>query len=169
MVSETIETQINDQIQAEIYSSYLYLQMSAWLDEQGLKGMSRWMDIQTQEEWVHAMKLYRYLLERGGTVVFQAIQAPPSTWASPLAAFQQALEHERMVTGRINALVDLAIEERDHATRSVLQWFVDEQVEEESNAEENVRLLTMSDGNPQATFMIDQQMLGRPEMTPPVV
>jgi len=169
MVSETIQTQINDQIQAEIYSSYLYLQMSAWLDEQGLKGMSRWMDIQTQEEWVHAMKLYRYLLERGGNVVFQAIQAPPSTWPSPLAAFQQALEHERMVTGRINALVDLAIEERDHATRSLLEWFVDEQVEEESNAEENVRLLTMSDGNPQATFMIDHQMLGRPEMTPPVV
>lgn len=169
MVSETIQTQINDQIQAEFYSSYLYLQMSAWLDEQGLKGMSHWMDIQAQEEWSHGMKFYRYLLERGGTVAFQAIQAPPTTWASPLAAFQQALEHERMVTGRINALVDLTIDERDHATRSLLQWFVDEQVEEESNAEENVRLLTMSDGNPQATFMIDRQLMGRPEMTPQVV
>ena len=169
MISETIQTQINDQIQAEFYSSYLYLQMSAWLDEQGLKGMSHWMDIQAQEEWTHGMKFYRYLLERGGTVSFQAIQAPPTTWASPLEAFQQALEHERMVTGRINALVDLTIDERDHATRSLLQWFVDEQVEEESNAEENVRLLTMSDGNPQATFMIDRQLMGRPEMTPQVV
>jgi ferritin len=167
MLRQTIQDALNDQIQAETYSAYLYLSMAAWLDSKSLKGMSHWMRIQTQEENFHAEKLFNYILERGGTVTLQALDAPTAEWASPLAAFQAALAHEEYITGRINALMDLAIAESDHATKSMLQWFVDEQVEEEANASDNVANLTLAADSPQALLMVDKEMAAR-VFTPPV-
>ena len=130
---EKIVKAINDQVNFELYSSYIYLSMSSYLRSLNLNGFANWMEIQVQEEVAHAMKLYNFLHERGGNVELEAIKKPKVRWNSPLEAFEDAYAHEQIVTGRINNLVDLALEEKDHATNAHLQWFVNEQVEEESN------------------------------------
>ena len=124
---------INEQIKWELYSSYLYLSMSAWYDSIGRGGFANWERIQAMEERDHAMKLYDYVLSRGGIIELQAIEAPPSLWESPEKAFEFQYQHEQSVTAKINNLVEIAHEEHDHATYHLLQWFVDEQVEEEFN------------------------------------
>ena len=129
-----MEEALNRQLNRELYSSYLYLGMSAYFESVNFKGFASWMMIQSNEERGHAMKIYEYILARQGKVVLDAIEAPKAKWSSAGKIFEEVYAHEQKVTGMINALVDLAIKEKDHATFEMLQWFVKEQVEEEANA-----------------------------------
>ena len=158
MLSKQMESALNDQINAEMYSAYLYLAMSAYFQSTNLSGFANWMKIQTQEEMVHAMKFYDYINERGGRVDLQAIEAPPKDWKSPLDVFDATLLHEQKVTSLINNLVDIAIEERDHATNIFLQWFVSEQVEEEDTANEMLQKIKLMGDAPGGMFMLDNEM-----------
>jgi ferritin len=166
-MDKKMQKAINDQINFELYSSYIYLSMSSYLKSLNLNGFANWMEIQVQEEVFHAMKMYNFLHERGGSVEFQEVPKPKKEWDSPLAAFQNALEHEKIVTGRINDLVDLALELRDHATNAHLQWFISEQVEEESNVLGIVQQIKLSEGSPNGLFMLDRE-LGQRVFTPPI-
>jgi len=154
---------INDQIKWELYSSYLYLSMSAWYDSIGLRGFANWERIQAMEERDHAMKFYDYVLSRGGIIELQAIDAPPSLWESPEMAFEFQYEHEQSVTAKINNLVEIAHEEHDHATYNLLQWFVDEQVEEEENARTILEKLNMvsDETGMSVLFMVDKDLAAR--------
>ena len=136
MVNEKMEAALNAQINAEIYSGYLYLSMASYFEDIDLAGFANWMRVQASEELEHGMKIYDYVIRRGASVTLEAIEKPQTEWDSPLAAFEHVLSHEKTVTGLINNLVDLAIAEKDHATNNFLQWFVEEQVEEEENAME---------------------------------
>ena len=166
MLSEKMLKALNQQINAELYSSYLYLSMSAYFQSTNLGGFANWMRAQTQEELTHAMKIYDYVKERGNRVVLKQVEEPPSEWSSPLAAFQQAYQHEQKVTGMINKLVNLAVEESDHASNIFLQWFVSEQVEEEASADEVVQRLKLMGDAGGGMFMIDPE-LGQRTFTPP--
>ncbi|MGD8237137.1 MAG: ferritin [Armatimonadota bacterium] len=166
MIDPKMQDAINGQINAELYSSYLYLAMSAYFEDKSLGGFANWMRVQAQEEDMHAMKLYTYLAERGGRVLLKAIEEPPSEWDSPLAVFEATYEHEQKVTSLINALVDLARELSDHATESFLRWFVDEQVEEEQSADDIVQKLRLMEGFKGGLFMLDRE-LGQRVFTPP--
>ena len=161
MLKERIEKALNDQINAEIFSAYLYLSMSASFSEMNFSGFAQWMKVQASEEMVHAMKIYDFVIERGGRVTLAQIDAPETTWESPLAAFEAALKHEQYITGRINDLVDIAIEEKDHASNIFLQWFVSEQVEEEASADEIVQKLKLVGNQGNAIFMLDRELGSR--------
>ncbi len=166
MISEKMQQALLKQVNWELYSAYLYLSMSAHFSHTGLPGFANWMRVQAQEEQVHALKIYDYVLARGGAVHLLEIAAPPSSWASPEIVFEETYAHEQKVTGLINGLVSLAIEEKDYATRNMLQWFVDEQVEEEDNASAlltSIRLVGM-DGN--GLYMLDKE-LGARVFNPP--
>jgi ferritin len=167
MLSQKMESALNAQINAEYYSSYLYLSMAAHCRAINLEGFAQWLRIQADEEMIHAMKIYDFVLERGGRVVLTAVEAPPSEWKSPLAVFEATLEHEQHVTSRINKLVDLAIADSDHATNAFLQWFVNEQVEEEANADAVARKLKLMADAPGGLFMLDQQLGQRPPAAAP--
>ncbi len=166
MMSKKMEKALNEQINAEAYSAYLYLAMAAYFEAENLPGLASWMRIQTQEETAHALKFFDFVNERRGRVVLKAIDQPQKEWKSPLAAFEAAFEHEQLVTGRINDLVNLAVEEKDHATGAFLQWFVNEQVEEETSVDRIVQMLKMAEKAPGAMFMIDRE-LGQRTFTPP--
>jgi len=166
MIDQRMQEALNKQINAEIYSAYLYLSMSAHFQSVNLAGFANWMRVQWQEELAHALKFYDYVNERGGRVVLQAVEAPPSAWDSPLALFEHVYQHEQKVTGMINKLVDLAVEIRDHATNNVLQWFVAEQVEEEASADEVVQKLKLVGDDPSALFMIDRELAQRVFVAP---
>jgi len=166
MLSEKMLKALNKQLNAELYSSYLYLSMSAYFQSINLGGFANWMRVQTQEELTHAMKIYDYVNERGDRVALKQVEEPPSEWSSPLAAFQQAYQHEQKVTGMINELVNLAVEEGDHATNIFLQWFVSEQVEEEASADEIVQKLKLVGDDGGGIFMIDRELAQR-RFTPP--
>ena len=166
MVKKKIEAALNKQLNAELYSSYLYLSMSAYFQSINLPGFANWMRVQTQEELVHAMKFYDFINERGGRVTLQKIDSPPTKWASPLNAFESAYKHEQKVTGLINDLVNLAVGEKDHATNIFLQWFVTEQVEEEASADEVVQKLKLVGKDSGGLFMLDGEM-GQRVFTPP--
>ena len=158
MISKTMETAINDQMQKEFYSSYLYLAMSAYLESKNLCGMAHWMDVQSSEERGHAMKFMKYLQDRSGAVKLGAIEQPPAKWKSPMEAFEQSLGHERMITASIGKINDLAAKENDPATQVMLQWFISEQVEEEKNAELNVQQFKMIEAHETAVYILDHQM-----------
>ena len=166
MLKEKIQKALNQQVNAELYSSYLYLAMAAYFETINLKGFANWMRVQTQEELVHAMKFYDFIIERGGKAVLSSIEGPPTEWASPLAVFEQAYEHEQKVTGLINSLVDLSIAEQDHATNNFLQWFVAEQVEEEASADEVVQKIKLMGDASGGLFMLDRELAQR-VFTPP--
>lgn len=166
MLNKKIEDALNGQLNAEFYSAYLYLSMAAYLESLSLPGFSNWMRIQFQEEQFHAMKFYDYIIERGGKVTLKAIEAPQSEWDCPQGVFDATLKHEQKVTGLINELVNLAIEEKDHATNKFLQWFVGEQVEEEDNASTILGQLKLIKDSPQALFIMDKEM-GQRVFTPP--
>ena len=166
MLNKKMEAAMNDQIVAELFSSYLYLSMSAHFAATGLDGMANWMRVQAQEEVVHGMKFYDFIIERGGRVTLGAIDQPDNEWSSPLAIFEAAYDHELKVTARINALVDLAAEEKDHASSIFLEWFVNEQVEEEASADAVVQKLRMFAEAPQALYMLDKE-LGARVFVPP--
>lgn len=158
MIKEKIEEALNEQINEEFYSAYLYLSAAAYFDEQGLDGFENWMRLQAQEEVDHAMRFFDYIEERGGRVELENIEKPKIDWGSPLEAFEDALEHEQHITKKINELADLAEEENDRATMNMLQWFIDEQVEEEDSTEEVVQKLKMIDDSPSALMMMDSKL-----------
>ncbi len=158
MIDTEIEEEINRQINEEMYSAYLYLSMSAHFESLGLKGFANWMYVQYQEEMDHAMKFYRYLHERGGKVRLYALKEPPHEWKSPLHAFEETLKHERHITERINFLVDLAERKKDRATFNMLQWYIDEQVEEEANDEEIIARLKLIGESAQGLLMLDSEL-----------
>lgn len=134
VLSKKMEEALNKQINAELYSAYLYLAMAAYFESANLSGFAKWMEIQAEEEKQHAMKLYHYIVERGGRVVLDAIQKPQSEWKSPLDVFEAVYAHEQHVTSLIYNLADIARQEKDYATEVMLHWFIKEQVEEEANA-----------------------------------
>lgn len=158
MIGSKMEAALNAQIKEEMYSSYLYLAMAAYFNSIDLPGFSSWMRVQAKEEEAHAMKLFDFIQERGGRVVLVAMKEPTKEWASPLAAFEAALAHERHITGRIDKLVDLARAGKDHATEVFLQWFVKEQVEEEASADAIVRRLGMIGESKNGLLMMDHQL-----------
>jgi ferritin len=161
MLSKRMEEALNEQINAEFESAYLYLSMATWFEEKNLDGMANWMMIQFQEEQTHALKFYNYVNERGGRVLLKPIEGPKTEWDGILQVFEETLKHEQLVTSLINNLVNIAIEEKDHATNSMLQWFVNEQVEEEANADKIINQLKMIGDHPQGIFMIDREMASR--------
>jgi ferritin len=161
MISKALQDALNEQIKNELYSAYLYLSMSAYFERTNLPGSARWMRLQSQEEVSHAMKFFDHLNDRGGSVVLQAIDQPPSEFKSPLEMFQQALAHEQKVTGMINKLYALAVKENDYPAQVELQWFVTEQVEEEKNATEIVEQLKMVGEHGPSLLMIDRQLGAR--------
>ncbi len=161
MLKERIEKALNDQVNAEIFSAYLYLSMSSCFAAMNFSGFAQWMKVQAMEEMSHAMKIYDFIIERGGRVTLAQIDAPETAWESPLAAFEAAYKHEQYITSRINDLVDMAIEERDHATNIFLQWFVSEQVEEEASADEIVQKLKLVGDQGNAIFMLDRELGSR--------
>jgi len=167
MIKEKIQEALNQQLNAELFSSYLYLSMAAYFESINLKGFANWMRVQTQEELVHAMKFYNFIIERGGKAVLSAIEGPPTQWKSPLAVFEHAYKHEQKVTGLINNLVDLSIAEQDHATNNFLQWFVAEQVEEEASADEVVQKIKLMGDATGGLFMLDQELAQRVFTPPP--
>jgi len=166
MIKEKMQEALNQQLNAELYSSYLYLSMAAYFESINLKGFASWMRVQTQEELVHAMKFYDFIIERGGKVLLSSIEGPPTEWVSPLAIFEHAYEHEQKVTGLINKLVDLSAAEQDHATSNFLQWFVAEQVEEEASADEVVQKIKLMGDASGGLFMLDRELAQR-VFTPP--
>lgn len=166
MLSEKMEKALNDQIMWELYSSYLYLSMSAHFLSVNLAGFANWMRVQAQEELLHAIKFYDFVNERGGRVVLQTVKAPPSEWTTPVSVFEDTLKHERQVTKRINDLVDVALKEKDHATNIFLQWFVTEQVEEEASVKEILEKLKLLGDARGGLFMLDRELAQR-VFTPP--
>jgi ferritin len=160
-LNKNIEKAFNEQLTREFYSSYLYWSMAAYFNSINLNGMAQWMNMQSGEEKMHAQKFYDFILSRGGVVELGAIDKPPVKWDSPLAAFEDALKHEQFITKNIHDLVELSMKEKDHAASSFLQWFVDEQVEEEDTTGEVVEKLKMIDNAPGALFMYDSVLGGR--------
>lgn len=161
MVSENMEKALNGQLNAELYSGYLYLSMAAYFEDEDLAGFSNWMRVQAQEELDHGMKFYDYIIRRGASVTLTAIEAPQTKWDSPLDAFENVLSHEQYVTSLINNLVNLAIEEKDHATNNFLQWFVEEQVEEEENASELLAKIKLANGDNRLIYELNKELATR--------
>ena len=166
MLSQKMQSALNAQINAEMWSAYLYLSMSMAAADKGLKGVANWFAIQFKEEQDHAQIFINYVLSRGGRVLLEPIAAVDTEWESALAMFEQTLSHEQKVTSLINDLYNLAIEEKDHATRSMLTWFVDEQVEEEDSARDIIDQLRMIECNKLGLYMIDKEMAARVYSTP---
>jgi len=168
MLSGKMLKEINQQINEETYSMYIYEAMAADLEYKGYKGMATWMRVQAREEKIHADIFYNYILERQGRVELEAIAKPPSTWDSPLAVFQGAYEHEQHITGRINHMMKVARDENDNATAQMLHWFVEEQVEEEANTSEAVQQLDIVKGDGRGVLMLDREMGARVFAVPPL-
>jgi ferritin len=157
-IKDKVATAINKQINAEFYSSYLYLAMAAYFEAKNWLGFSHWMKIQSQEENTHGMKFYGYVLERGGEVALADIKAAATDWKTPLNVFEAVYEHELKVTALINDLLKLARQEGDAATESLLKWFIDEQVEEEAHAKQIVDKLKMIKDSANGLFMLDHEL-----------
>ncbi len=166
MINEKLEKAFNDQINKELYSEYLYLSMQAYFERLNLKGFVNWMSVQVQEEHAHALGMFDYLNQRGGTVELEAIDKPETDWASPLAVFEQVLEHEEFVTSRINALMDVAEETKDRAAMSFLNWYLKEQVEEEDNVGNVLATLRLIGDDKKALLMLDKDLAARTFMQP---
>ena len=158
MLSDKMNSALNEQINGEMFSSYLYLSMSGWFESKGLSGFASWMRVQVQEETFHSEKFFDFINERGGRVVLDAIEKPKAEWKSPLDVFEESLGHEEMISGLINNLVDLALTEKDHASNNFLQWFVAEQVEEEATAGAVVDRLRLIQDDSAGLFALDLEM-----------
>lgn len=158
MIGNKMQAAINEQINKELFSSYLYLSMVAYFEGKNLPGFAHWMRIQEGEEREHAMKFYDFILERGGEVSLKAIAAPKAQWASPLQAFEEAAAHEAMISASINSLYETALAEKDYPAQVMLQWFITEQVEEEKNAAEIVASLKMIEAHETAVLQLDHQL-----------
>jgi len=169
MISEKMQEALNEQVNKEFYSAYMYLAMSAYCETLGLPGFAYWMRMQYEEESIHVTKMFDYILDQGGTVHLKMIEEPAREYGTPLEVFEKTLEHEQYVTGLIHKLMDLAVEERDYASQTFLQWYVTEQVEEESNVNNVVAPLRMLDGDKGGLMMIDQKLAMRKTPVAPVV
>ncbi len=166
MLKKPIEVALNQQINAEFHSAYLYLSMSSYFQSIGMAGCANWMKVQYQEELAHATHFFDYVLERGGRVTLTPIGEVDVDFKSVLHVFEETLTHEVKVTGLINNLMDISIRESDHATKSFLQWFVDEQVEEEANVEQILNNLKLINGEGQGLLMMDREMQTRVYVNP---
>ncbi|WP_138431215.1 ferritin [Fodinibius saliphilus] len=161
MIKQKVQDEINDQIQAEFQSAWLYLAYAAWFEDKNLEGFAHWMRLQWQEEQAHGMKFYNHMLSRGGKVELQELDKPIADAENSEEVFEKVLEHERYITKRIHSLYDLAKDEGDYPLQTLLHWFIDEQVEEEENAERILeRLKLMGDDNA-SLYMLDQELAGR--------
>ncbi len=161
MISEKMQNAFLDQINKEFYSEYLYLSMKAYFLSLNLNGFANWMDVQVQEEHAHGMGMYDYVIERGGVVTLDAIEKPESKWASPLDCFRAVLTHEEFVTSRINALMDVAEEEKDRAATIFLNWYLKEQVEEEASVGGVLAQLEMIGDDKSGLFALDKELATR--------
>lgn len=168
MLSEKMQAALNKQINAEYYSSYLYLSMASYAESLNLAGVAHWFRMQAEEELIHMHKFFNYVCERGGRVTLTAIDAPETEWDSLVAVFEQTFSHEQHVTSLINSLVDLSLEEKDHATNNMLQWFIAEQVEEEASADAILQQLKLMKDAPGGIFMLDRELSGRAAPSTPV-
>lgn len=168
MLTKKVHEALNNQINEEFYSSYLYLSMAAHFDSINLKGFANWMRVQVQEENFHATRFFDYVLSRQGKVTLKTIEAPANTWKSPLAIFEAAYAHEQKISGLINKLAAIAQSENDFATGVLLQWFITEQVEEESNVDSVVQQLKLIDKDTSGLFMLDRELATR-VFVPPTV
>ena len=157
---------LNSQLNAEMYSAYLYLSMGTYFEDLDLSGFANWMRVQAQEEMTHAMKIHDFIIQRGDRVTLTRIEAPPTEWESPVKAFEHVYKHEQKVTGLINQLVNLALSLGDHATNNFLQWFVAEQVEEEESSSGVLKKVKMANDSLSALLMLDNE-LGQRIFTPP--
>ncbi|MDE5801284.1 MAG: ferritin [Paramuribaculum sp.] len=166
MISEKIQDALNEQINAELWSAYLYLSMAMNFEAAGRPGIANWFKIQFQEEQAHAQIFINYVNQRGGRVVLKAIDAVPTEWATPLEAFEATLAHETKVTALINALYSLAEQESDYATRDRLNWFVSEQVEEEDNCRQLIDKFRLIGDNGMGIYMLDQELGARTYVAP---
>ena len=163
MISNSLQKNINEQINKELYSAYLYLSMSAYFENKNLPGFAKWMHVQAEEEYGHAMKFFDHLVDRGGKVELKAIAGPQADWKSTLEVVKQVQEHEAFVTSSINALFDQAQTEKDYPAQVLLQWFVNEQVEEEKNAADLVHQVSMLENSNSGLIMLDHQLGKRKE------
>lgn len=161
MLNPAIEQALNDQVQKEFHSAYIYLSMAAYFEAENLPGAASWMRQQAGEEQEHALKIFDFIIDRGGRAALQAIGQPPTGFASPLAVFEAAYAHEQKVTQSIHDLYALALREADYPTQVMLQWFIDEQVEEEKNSSAIMAQLKMVGDSPAALLMIDRQLAAR--------
>jgi len=160
-LNKKLQDALNDQIREELYSSYLYLSMASYCQSINLPGFAHWMRVQSKEELEHGLKFYDFIEERGGRVLLQGIEQPPAEFGSPVDIFTQTLAHEQHITGRIEMLYGMALEQKDYASTGFLQWFIDEQVEEERNATDILNLLKMVGEKGHTLFMVDRQLGGR--------
>lgn len=165
-MNEKLQQAFNDQINKELYSEYLYMSMFAYFDRMNLQGFKNWMNVQMQEEHAHAMGMFNYVHERGGKVILQTIDQPQTDWDSPVALFEHVLEHEKFVTSRINALMDVAEEVKDRAAVSFLDWYLKEQVEEEANVSNVLKTLKMVCDDKNCLYMYDKELATRTFVAP---
>ena len=161
MISDKMLKALNKQTNAELYSGYMYLSMSAYFESANLRGFANWMRVQAKEELSHGLKFYDYIVERGGRVKLLPIEQPPLEWSSPLEAFEEVYKHEVKVTGLIDNLVNIAVAEKDYATQNMLQWFVAEQVEEEGSADEIVQRIKLAGGDGKGLLLVDRELAQR--------
>ncbi len=161
MITQKVKEALNKQVNAEFYSAYLYLSMSAYFKNMNLTGFANWMMIQAMEESTHALKFYNFILDRGGKVKLTQIDTPENNWKDIIAVFEATLAHEQLVTGLINNIVDVATKDKDNATLNVLQWFVNEQVEEEANAEGILQQLKLIKGEGHGILLLDREFKAR--------
>jgi ferritin len=161
VIKESLVKALSDQVNAEYYSAYLYLAMSAYADRAGFKGIANWLFVQTQEEMAHGTHMYRYILERGGTPVFGDIKTPEISFGNIKEVFEKVLSHERIVTERINKIATLAQQEQDHATYAFIFWYVNEQVEEEASAEELIAKVSLAGDNSGLLYNLDAALAAR--------
>lgn len=166
MLNRKIQDALNEQINAEFYSAYMYLSMAQYFTAEGLPGFANWFQVQWQEEQAHAQIFMNYINQRGGRVELKGIQDVPVTWDSPMAAFQATLEHEQKVTSMINALYTLSVEEQDYATRDRMTWFVSEQVEEEDNCRNLIDKLRLIGDNGMGLYMLNNELATRTYTAP---
>jgi len=158
MIPKKVEEAFSEQVKLELESAYIYLSMAAYFDADGFPGMGQWMRAQVQEEVTHAMRFYKHIVERGGHAKLHSLAMPPHDWKSPLAAFEAAYEHEKFITGKIDGLVRLAQAEGDHASGTLLQWFVDEQVEEEASTAKVAQDLRLVGNDGRGILMLDREL-----------
>ena len=166
MLTKKMEDALNEQLNREMYSAYLYMAMSSHSTHKGLKGFANWFMVQYHEEMFHAMKIYEYINLQGGKATLKALKQPPATFVSPLEMYTKTLEHEQFITKSISDLMELAIREKDHATQIFLQWYVTEQVEEEGNDNEIIAQLTLIKDDPNGLMMLDRELAGRVATVP---
>jgi ferritin len=165
-IKPIVEKALNKQITEEMYSSYIYLSMSAYLESINLPGFAKWMKAQWQEETIHAMKIFNYIIERGGKVELETIKEPPKSWKSVKEIFETAYKHEQYITAKIASLVELSTKEKDHATTSFLQWYVNEQVEEEASADLILQKINMVKEMSGGLYLLDKEISSRPIPAP---